>query len=60
MLSVCCAELAGKGAEIFSGYRVSEGLDKLHLTSLKFLQFVCWVFAKKGIYGHFNDKNRYT
>ena len=29
MLSACCAELAGKGVGFFSGYIVSERLDKL-------------------------------
>ena len=41
MLSVCCAELAGKGPEFFSGYIVSERLGKvMNLISLKLSQFV--------------------
>ena len=40
---VFCAELAGKGPESFSGYRVSEKLDNLSIFSEA---FAVWIFPK--------------
>ena len=56
---MCYAELAGKGVEIFSGYRVSDRLDKLYLAYLKLLQFVFGYLPKTGVPCNFGAKNRY-